>query len=126
MDKTLVQFKIEATKRKVTEPIKKFWKETKKAASDAWDWAKENPTEAIVIASAVAGGVYKGARLITRNREIRHDKFITDCRMYDRKYDEYVCSKRKLTNDEALYVQRMYDKGQSKRQSLIDLGLIKD
>lgn len=124
MDKTLVSFKNEATKRKVTEPIKKAWNEAKKTAKEAWDWSKEHPAEAIMIGTTVIGGIYKGARLITRNREIKHEQWLTDCRMYDRKHDEYVVSKRKLTNDEALYLQRKYDEGQSKRLSLMQLGLL--
>ena len=116
-----MSFKKEAMKRKVTGAVEKVNDGIKKAAH----WAVENPAQAITVVSAVAGGSYKVARIITRNREIRHEKWVTDCRMYDRKHDEYVVSKRKLTNDEALYVQRKYEEGQSKRQSLIDLGLIK-
>ena len=120
-DETLVQFDKEALKRKVTKPIKVVGKKLE----ETWEWSKQHPTEAIMIGTTVVTGGYNLARLVTKNRQIRHDQFITDCRMYDRKYDEYVVSKRKLTNDEALYVQRMYDRGQSKRQSLIDLGLIR-
>jgi len=125
MDKTLVQFKIEATKRKVTEPLKKFWNGTKKAASEAWDWAKENPTEAIVVVSAVAGGVYKTARIITRNREVRHEEYIAECRFYDPRMGEYVFSDKKLSNAEKLRFDDLYKKGYTKREALNIMGRIK-
>lgn len=120
-DEKLVEFDKEALKRKVSAPFKTVGKEAKKA----FEWGKEHPAEAIMITTTVVGGIYKGARLITRNREIRHDEFVRNCRHYDRKHDQWVTATRKLTNDEMAYMERKYEEGVSKRRVLEDLGLLK-
>lgn len=120
-DETLIQFDKEARKRKVRD----FGYKVGQKVGEAVEWCKEHPAEAIAIGTTVVTGLYKGARLITRNREIRHEDYITNCRFYDRRHDEYVFSKRKLDNDEMLYLERKYKEGMSKRQVLTDLGLIK-
>lgn len=121
MDKTLVQFKVEATKRKVNNAVNKV----KEVASDTWDWAKNNPTEAIVVVSAIAGGVYKAGRLITKNREMRHEQYIADCRFYDPRMGEYVFSDKKLSNSEKLRFDSLYKQGYTKREALNIMGRIK-
>ncbi len=120
-DETLVEFDKEVLKRKVSAPFKWVGKEVKKG----FEWGKEHPAEAIMIGTTVVSGIYKGARLITRNREIRHDEFVRNCRHYDRKHDQWVTATRKLTNDEMAYMERKYEEGISKRKVLEDLGLLR-
>ena len=120
-DETLVAFDKEAKRRK----REKFWNEVIDNVKKAGNWCLEHPVETVGIVMTVGGGCYKVGRIITRNREIRHDQFVKDCRHYDRKHDQWVTSKRKLTNDELAYMERCYDSGISKRQVLEDLGLLK-
>ena len=121
MDKIIREFKIEATKRKIKEKID--YVEDK--AKQVIDWAVEHPMEALAIGSAVVGGIYKCGRLITRNREIRHERYITDCRFYDPRMGEYVFSDRKLSNNEKLRFDDLYKQGYTKREALNIMGRIK-
>lgn len=121
-DETLIQFDKEARKRKLMKPINAIG-DTIKAAIK---WAKEHPGEAITICVAVGSGVYKVIRIIVRDREVRLEKFNTDCRFYDPRIGEYVCSKRKLTNNEKLRFNDLYNSGKTKREALNIMGLIKD
>ena len=123
-DEILVQFDKEARKRKVRD----FGYKVGKKVGEAVEWCKEHPAEAITIGLTVTSSLYKGARLITKNRQIRHEQHIADCRFYDRRYDEYVWTKRKLTNDEKLYLERKYAQGKdqkiSYREILTNMGVI--
>lgn len=122
MDKTLFSIKVEATKRKVKRGIEKVGETVQGAAY----WAIEHPVEALAIGTAVVSGLYKGGRLITRNREIRHEKYIADCRFYDPRMGEYVFSDRKLTNAEKIRFDDLYSSGMSKRKALTKMGRIKN
>ena len=123
-DETLVAFDKEARKRKIMKPIKAIGNGIKKGV----DWCLEHPVEAIGIGSMVVSGGYKVAKLATKHKQMRHEQHIADCRFYDRRYDEYVWSKRKLTNDEKLYLERKYANGKdqkiSYRDILTNMGLI--
>lgn len=120
-DETLIAFDKEARRRKVEDLKNSIIDRTKKAAN----WMVEHPVETIGIASMLIGGIYKGGRLITRNREIRHEQYIADCRFYDPRIGEYVFSDRKLSNDEKLRFNKLYQEGYSKREALNIMGRVK-
>lgn len=120
-DDTLVQIDKEARKRK----IKKFKDDVVNACEQAVDWCIEHPVEAVGIGVTVVSGLYKGARLITKNREIKHEQYIADCRFYDPRIGEYVFSDRKLNNEEKLRFNKLYSEGMSKREALNVMGRIK-
>lgn len=120
-NETLVQIDKEARRRKV----EKIKNDVVEAANKAVDWCVEHPVEAVGIAVTVGSALYKGGRLITRNREIRHEQYIADCRFYDPRIGEYVFSDRKLSNDEKLRFNRLYSEGMSKREALNIMGRIK-
>lgn len=124
MDKTLFSFKVEATKRKIKGKID----EGVEVVKEAGNWAIEHPMEALAIGSAAATGVYNLARVITKNRAIKHEQYIADCRFYDPRYGEYVFSKRKLTTGERNRLKDIYnsDRKMSYSQALTKMGLNKD
>ena len=120
-DETLVAFDKEAKRRKREKIKNDFVDGVKKVGN----WCVEHPVETVGIVVTVAGGIYKGGRLITRNREIRHEQYIADCRFYDPRIGEYVFSDRKLSNDEKLRFNKLYQEGYSKREALNIMGRVK-
>lgn len=123
-DETLVQFDKEAKKRKLMKPIKAIGDGLKKAGN----WCMEHPVEAASAGSLVIGGGYKLLRLHTRNKEMRHEQYIADCRFYDPRYGEYTFSRRKLTTGERNRLKDIYnsDRKMSYSQALTKMGLNKD
>lgn len=123
-DETLVAFDKEAKRRK----REKFWNEVIDNVKKVGNWCLEHPVETTGICMTVAGGAYKASRLITRNREIKHEQYIADCRFYDPRYGEYVFSKRKLTTGERNRLKDIYnsDRKMSYSQALTKMGLNKD
>lgn len=123
-DETLVQFDKEANKRKLMKPFKFIGEK----AEQVVNWGVEHPVEAAGVVSLAVSGGYKLYRLIVRDKEVRHEKYIADCRFYDPRYGEYTFSKRKLTTSERNRLKDIYnsDRKMSYSQALTKMGLNKD
>ena len=123
-DETLVQFDKEAKKRKLMKPFETIGTKCKELGN----WCIEHPVEAVSVGSVLVGGGYKLFRLHTRNKEMRHEQYIADCRFYDPRYGEYTFSKRKLTTSERNRLKDIYnsDRKMSYSQALTKMGLNKD
>lgn len=91
---------VDVDERTGKEKLNSFLYETKRKAKIAFDWVKQNPKEAVILASSgmallssIIGQVGKAARL-------GEEKRLKDCKFYDRSAGVYAESRRKLTNDE--------------------------
>lgn len=117
MDKTILKFKVEATKRKVIDKAKKI-------TGTVVDFCEKNPTAAAVIGSALFGGITSIVKDARRDHKIKKENDRRDSRIYDRKADLWLETKRPLSNREKARLTERYNNGESKYEILKDMHLL--
>ena len=117
MDKTMMQFKIEAGKRKAKEAFGK----AVELAKSGIEYAKEN--KEIVVPLVVAGATVSKKAL---NNRKQHDEEVDKLtRFYDNRMGRYTRVKRIPKSYEEAEIERRYRNGESYREILTDMGLAK-
>lgn len=107
--------------RSFKEKFNAFKWNTKEKVDKALNYAKENPQVALGAITTLAWLGKKAIKGYEANREMK----ITECRHYDRRADEYYCSKRPLKTYEKIRLDKEYREGRSKGEILKSMGLLK-
>lgn len=88
---------------------------------DAWDWVTENWQYLAVIVPGIFG---IGKKLLGDHKKTSEES-LKERRFYDPRKGRYSTARRKLTKKEERLVEDRYNRGESYRAILDDLGLLK-
>jgi putative protein kinase ArgK-like GTPase of G3E family len=113
--------KTEQKKKSFGQKVKDAWNSTK-------EYIRDNPEQAIAIATVAAAGIGGATKLVNsvnRHKQIRQEQFRRDRQVYDRSMGRYLTTNRKLTKTDYDRVNA-YRRRTGKRtgEALSDLGLL--
>ena len=111
----------EQIKRKAKEYYNKGKEKAKKAIGDLSCWVENNQALAGLI--VVGGG--KLIHEAIKYHNSRQEKIHRDRDFYDPRRGTYTQTRRKVSNREALEIERRYQRGESYREILSDMGLVR-
>lgn len=117
MDKTLLQFKIEATKRKAKSAIGKGMEISKAGL----EYVSEN--KEVIIPVAMGGMAI--AKKMANSHKVKAEEKDRLTRFYDCRNGRYTYTKRIPKGREEAEIERRYKSGESYRSILTDMGLAK-
>ena len=117
MDKTMFKFKVEEAKRNV-----KY--RAKQVTNTISNFCVQHPTAAAIIGTSVVSGVTALAKDARREHRIKKENDRRDSRIYDRKADMWLETRRPLTNREKAKLTERYNNGESKYEILKDMHLL--
>lgn len=89
------------------------------------EWATRNKDILIAVVPAVIGGVTAGAGIISKASRHKSEKKLKERMVYDRNNGFYLETKRKLRNDELVYINKRHQEGETIADILDDMRLLK-
>lgn len=110
--------------------FKGWFEKTKEKTKDKAKEVKNDVTkfyydnETFIKAVAIPAAVVATKQIVT-SRKKHTDKHSFECDHYDPRLGIHFTSRRPLTNSEKISLQRLYEKGYSKGEALMILGLLK-
>lgn len=113
MAEIVEEFKKELNRRKMEERINK-----------AKDFVKEHPTETLAAVTAVAGAVVGLVKRHDRKSDVRKMEQLRDLYIYDRSIGGYWKTRRRLTTNDMLEIERQKKMGRSLGEILRDMRLL--
>ena len=120
-EKKVTEFKWLKFKVKVKQAVDSAKETVKKAVVATADFCRDHPVEA----SLVAGAVVKAVKVVNKVAVVGREERDKRRRFYDNRLGRYSRSRRDLTGREELEIERRYRGGESYREILDDLGLLK-
>ncbi len=108
-------------KAKVTEIKNKAMVKTRQIV----DWCKANPESAIAIASIVAAGGKYALKQHGRRANLDRQEELKTLFIYDRSHGHYWPLRRKLSSREYIEIDSRKDSGESLRDILLDMRVLK-
>lgn len=118
MNSEVIKREIEARKYAAKVKAEKFkWK-----AIDFWN---RNKAEIVVLAPLVYGGVKAISRTANHAIDAKREQTHRDRHIYDRSTGQYYETRRKLTSNERLELERRLANGEKKGQILRSMGLLR-
>lgn len=92
-----------------------------------WWWIKANPEEAALIgtiATAAIGGAVKVSKGLVRTHNLNKEAYNKERYVYDHSLGAYLKTKRKLTNNDIIEINRRMATGKRKSEVLSEMGLL--
>lgn len=117
MDKTMLKFKLEEAKRNAKYKVKQTGYAVR-------NFCVQHPTAAAVIGSTLLAGATTVAKDVRREHRIKKEEDRRDSRIYDRKADMWLETRRPLNNREKARLTERYNNGESKYEILKDMHLL--
>lgn len=113
-------------KNTIGDKVKYYWYQGKQKAINLVKWVKNNPQEAALLGSAIAGVTSIGKKLI-RGINLRQERFNKERFVYDRSANCYLFTKRKLNNKDVANINRLRreNPGMKMSEALERLRLLK-
>lgn len=111
----------------VTRDMKKAERKAKWKArlNKAHEWWLDNRQYVIIAVPFVTGMIAKGIQVFGKTHNLRLEERTKDCRCYDTSLGHYWELKRKLSNDEWLYINARRESGDDLGSILEDLRVLK-
>ena len=103
-----------------------WWKIKVKAQKLYW-WAKDNPAEAALVGSVVTAAIGGGVKItkgLIRTHNVHKDTYNKERYVYDHSLGAYLKTKRKLTNNDIVEINRRMAEGKKKSEVLAEMGLL--
>ena len=113
---------IDITKQMKKAQRKEKWRKRMQSAKEWWD---DNKQYAVVIIPALGYGIGKGIKILGRHHNLKLEEKNKDMRCYDASLGHYWELKRKLTNDEWVYIDRRKKNGERLSDILEELRVLK-
>ena len=113
---------IDITKEMKRAERRKKWAERKQRAKDWWD---RNKAYVVICAPVLGSVIVKGCQTFNKYHTMRMDERNRDLRCYDASRGHYWELKRKLNNDDWLYINRTMKKGGTLGEALSELRALK-
>lgn len=107
--------------------IKNFGRKVSNKAKETMDFVKNNPeaTAALLATGgAIIGGAGKIVKHISRNANLRQEKYNKERYIYDHSLNLYLKTKRKLTAKDYENINELRKQGYSKSEALLRLNLL--
>lgn len=105
------------------------WENFKQAvrykASEVGKWINRNQTVLIAVVPAVITGATATAGIISKTSRHKSEKKLKERMVYDRNNGFYLETKRKLRNDELVYINKRHQEGETIADILDDMRLLK-
>lgn len=111
-------FKREARIRKIKAKISE-------ACDKVKDFVSDHPAESLALATTAIGSVVGLARRYDRKKDIREQQRLRDEYIYDRSIGHYWQTRRKLTNQEKLEIERRRRSGEALGDILESMRLLR-
>ena len=92
-------------------------------------WAMEDPKRAVAMIAVLLGGSRGLSRMVnnvSRCVKTRQEQYNKDRYVYDHSLGIYLKTKRKLTKQDLLMIERLRGKGFTKAQAMMKLNLLED
>lgn len=105
----------------------RLWWKAKYNAKKLYWWVKDNPAEAALAGSvitAVVGGGVKITKGLIRTHNLHKDTYNKERYVYDHSLGAYLKTKRKLTNNDIVEINRRMAEGKKKSEVLAEMGLL--
>ena len=90
-------------------------------------WAKDNPAEAAIACSlitAAIGGTVKVSKGLVRTHNLNKEAYNKERYVYDHSLGAYLKTKRRLTNNDIIEINRRMPEGKKKAEVLAEMGLL--
>ena len=89
------------------------------------DWCCRHKDVLIVIVPAAISGIVGISNVVAKQSRHKDEKRLKDRMVYDRQLGAYLETRRKLRNDELVYINRRHKEGETIADILDDMRLLK-
>ena len=114
--------------RSFKEKVKGAFREAKVKAGEAWDntktFVKENKGELLFLTMILGPGLLKMGDTMIRRHQNDRDRRRDECDIYDPRTGEHWYTRRPLTSNQQLNLERRYNNGESKGTILKSMHML--